>query len=336
MKLEKPHINIKSIDAMRVIAILAVVLIHTTTRTLEATHYALTGYSWTLFFNQISRFAVPLFFLISGFVLELCSEHEINYLTFLKKRFTKIFIPYIFWSLIYYFFVYTNNHDNLVRVILTGNASYQLYFIPTLCIFYMVFPLFHKIYKFIAHPLILISFGALQFWFLYQDYFIKHAGFDSPQRIATLSFFVFLLGMIAARNKNRLLEFAKKWKYFLAGAAGYAGYYIFTEGKNLYYQIYNIGAIYSQYRPSVFVYTILIGLLFFYVFRNVNLKKLSVLSYFVFFIHVTILENVWRLFSKFVSPNPFFDITFFLTISATSFLIAFLAHKIPHLSKLTG
>ena len=27
-------------------------------------------------------FAVPLFFLISGFVLELCSEHEINYLTF--------------------------------------------------------------------------------------------------------------------------------------------------------------------------------------------------------------------------------------------------------------
>jgi len=327
---------IKSVDAMRVIAILAVVLIHTTTRTLEATHYALTGYAWALFLNQISRFAVPLFFLISGFVLELSSEHEINYLTFLKKRFTKIFIPYIFWSLIYYFFVYTNNHDNLVRVILTGNASYQLYFIPTLCIFYVVYPFLHKIYKFITNPLSLIFLGTLQYCLLYQDYFIKHGGSDHPMRITTLSFFVFLIGMLAARNKDRLFNFAKKWKYFLIVAAGYAGYYVFTEGKNLYYQIYNIGAIYSQYRPSVLIYTILIGLFFIYVFRDTNLKKLSSLSYFVFFIHVIILETAWKTFSKFVSPSPFFDITFFLTISVTSFLIAFLAHKIPHLSKLTG
>ena len=321
---------------MRAIAILAVILIHTTTRTLEATHYNLTSYPWTLLLNQVSRFAVPLFFLISGFVLELSSVNEISYFTFLKKRFTKIVIPYIFWSLIYYYFVYNQNHDNLVHVILTGNASYQLYFIPTLCIFYMVFPLLHKIYKFIAHPITLILLGTLQFWFLYQDYFIKHGGSDFPTRISTLSYFVFLIGMVAARNKDKIFELAKKWKYALATAAGCTGYYVFAEGKNLYYQIYNIGSIYSQYRPSVLVYTILIGLLFFYTFRGVNLKKLSELSYLVFFIHVIILETVWRLFSKFVNPNPLFDITFFLTVSAVSFLIAFLAHKIPHLSKITG
>ena len=69
---------------MRAIAILAVILIHTTTRTLEATHYNLTSYPWTLLLNQVSRFAVPLFFLISGFVLELSSVNDINYLEFLK------------------------------------------------------------------------------------------------------------------------------------------------------------------------------------------------------------------------------------------------------------
>ena len=321
---------------MRVIAILAVVLIHTTTRTLEATHYNLATYSLTLFFNQISRFAVPLFFLISGFVLELSSGRDVNYLEFLKKRFTKIVIPYVFWSLIYYFLVYNQNHDNLIHVILTGNASYQLYFIPTLCIFYIIFPLLHKIYKFITHPLSLVLLGILQFWFLYQDYFIKHGGSDHPARIAALSFFVFLLGMVAARNKDRLLEFSKKWKNFLVAALAATGFYVFIEGENLYYRTYNIGAIYSQYRPSVLVYTILTALLLFYIFRKVDLKKLSELSYFVFFIHVIILELAWKMFSKFVGPNPIFGIAFFLTVSGISFIIAFLAHKIPHLSKITG
>lgn len=334
MKPSRPHI--KSIDAMRAIAILAVVLIHTTTKTLEFTHYNLVNYPWTLLLNQLSRFAVPLFFLISGFVLELSSRPDESYLTFLKKRFMKIFIPYVFWSLIYYYLVYNQNHDNLFHVILTGNASYQLYFIPTLCIFYAIFPLLHKVYKFIANPFILISLGVIQFWLLFEDYFIKHGGSDSPMRIASLSFFIFLIGIVAARNKDRLFEFAKKWKYFLIVSSILAGFYVFEEGKIFYYAIYNISAIYSQYRPSVLIYTTLIALLFYIIFEKVNLKKLSELSYFIFFIHVIVLELSWRMFSKFVSPIPIFDIAFFLTVSGLSVLIAYLAHKIPYLSKITG
>lgn len=328
--------RIESIDTMRVVAILGVVMIHTTTRVLEVTQYHLTNYPWTLLLNQVSRFAVPLFFLISGFVLEFSSRSDESYLTFLKKRFAKIFIPYIFWSLIYYFLVYNQNHDNLIHVILTGNASYQLYFIPTLCIFYALFPLLHKIYKFIAHPVTLVLLGALQFWLLFQDYFIKHGGSDSPVRIASLSFLVFLIGIVAARNKDKLLELAKRWKYFLTVTSILAGFYIFEEGKIFYYAIYNIGAIYSQYRPSILIYTILVALLFYVIFEKVNLKRLSELSYFVFFIHVIILELTWHIFSRFVSPIPIFDIAFFIAVSGISILIAYLAHKIPYLSKITG
>src|SRR5690242_5000258 len=95
-----------TIDVLRLVSILAVLLIHTTTRTLEISHYDLVNNLFTLFLNQASRFAVPLFFLISGFVLEV-SNKPIKYITFLKKRLGKIFIPYIFWSLIYYFLIYT-------------------------------------------------------------------------------------------------------------------------------------------------------------------------------------------------------------------------------------
>jgi surface polysaccharide O-acyltransferase-like enzyme len=334
MKVAGSHI--KSVDAMRVMAILAVVMIHTTTRTLEVVHYDLINYPWTIILNQLSRFAVPLFFLISGFVLELSSDRDTNYFEFLKKRFTKIFIPYIFWSLIYYFLVYTSSHDNLLRVILTGNASYQLYFIPTLCIFYVAFPLLHKIYKFIANPICLMLLGILQYRFLFLDYFVKHGGSDFPMRIISLSFFVFIIGMVGARNKDKVLDFAKKWKFFLSAGALYSGYFVFNEGRNLYYQIYNIGAIYSQYRPSVFAYTIFAGLALYAILDKVNMKKLSELSYFVFFIHVIVLEIIWKYFSKFVISNAVFDVAFFSVISIVSFLIAFLAHKIPHLNKITG
>jgi surface polysaccharide O-acyltransferase-like enzyme len=137
--------RIKSIDSLRGLAILAVLLIHTTTRSLEASNFNIVGFSWTLFLNQITRFAVPLFIIISGFVLEL-SYHEESYWLFIKKRFSKIFVPYTLWSIFYYLLIYNQNHDSFIRVILTGNASYQLYFIPTLCIFYITFPILHKIY----------------------------------------------------------------------------------------------------------------------------------------------------------------------------------------------
>ena len=52
-----------AIDVMRLLAILAVVLVHTTTKTLNATGYDLNAYWWPLLLNQISRFAVPMFFL---------------------------------------------------------------------------------------------------------------------------------------------------------------------------------------------------------------------------------------------------------------------------------
>jgi surface polysaccharide O-acyltransferase-like enzyme len=328
--------RVESIDTLRVVAILAVVMIHTTTRVLEATQYNLSQYPWTLFLNQMSRFAVPLFFLISGFVLEISSKHEMSYFSFLKKRFAKIFVPYLFWSLIYYYFVFTNNHDSLVRLILTGSGSYQLYFIPTLCIFYIAFPLLHKLYKYISMPVTLVTLAGLQLWLLYQDYFIKNGGADHPLRIVMMSFFVFLIGIVAARNKEKIFEFAKRYRFPIAAAATYLAYYIFKEGYNLYYKTYNVGAIYSQYRPSILLYTLLIGILFYYLVRNVNLQRFSNLSYLVFFVHVIILDSIWNLFSKFVNPNPIFDVLFFLTVSVVSFLTAFVAHKIPKLNKLTG
>ncbi len=332
---------VKSIDSLRTFSIFAVILIHTTTRTLESAGYNLHAFEITLFLNQLARFAVPLFFLISGFVLELNSDLHLNYLGYLKKRLGKIFVPYIFWSLIYYLFIYNQNHDNFVRVLLTGNASYQLYFIPTLLIFYIIFPLLHKIYKFIANIPALIVLGISQIYLMHQDYTIKQFSFADPIRILLLAYFVFILGMVIARNRNRILEIISKVKFWLIPLTGYLLFYVFNEGKSRYFTTYNIQAFYSQWRISVLVYTLCLGALLFYIFENPKLQSkimetMSKLSFLVFFIHVIILEVIWSLLGKLIFDKPMFDILFFTLVAGVSFGVAYLIHKIPNLKKVTG
>lgn len=342
-------VYIKAIDSIRVISILAVLLIHTTTRTIEATHNDLTLFPFTLFLNQIARFAVPLFILISGFVLELNYNNHANYWSYLKKRLSKIVIPFVFWSFIYYFFVYTQNHDPLIRMLLTGDASYQLYFIPTLAIFYIIFPLLHRFYKYISNTFFLIGLGASQITLLYWDYMVSKFEYPDPIRITILSFFFFTIGIVAARNKEKIVEIIKKTKYYLILITTILGVYIFLEGMIGFDLSGSYLAFYSQWRPSIFFYTPAAFLVLFYAFDKSKLQfaiveKFSKLSYLVFFIHVIVLELIWKyighsLFNIFKGNNfgkLVFDPIFFTLVAITSFTFAYLIHKIPHLSKITG
>lgn len=339
--------RIKSIDSLRGLAILAVLFVHTTTRTLEASKFDISGFSWTLFLNQIARFAVPLFFVISGFVLEFSAKEE-TYWSFIKRRFSKIFIPYVVWSAIYYLFVYNNNHDNFFRVILTGDASYQLYFIPTLCIFYLIFPILHKFYKFVLNPLTITIFGGLEVYLLYTDYFVKQFNFSDPVHIAILAYFYFLVGIVAAKNKEKIDYFVCKWKRLIIPSTLISGFYVFWEGRERYLSTGNYLSYYSQWRPSVFIYSILIGLTFYYLyentlFRNSIICRFSKYSFFAFFIHVAILELFWKYLglSLFSITNSFvgkivFDPIFFVGVAIFSFMIARYSHKIPKLKNWLG
>lgn len=327
---------------------MAVILIHTTTRTLEASAFNISGYSWTLFLNQISRFAVPLFFLISGMVLEI-SFHQNSYWPYLKKRFTKIFFPYIFWSLIYYYFVYNQNNDSLLKVFLTGNASYQLYFIPTLFIYYLIFPFLHKAYRIISNKNFLAVIFLLQISLQSYDYYIKYIELSDPIRIALMSYSLFIIGIIAARNIEKINMFIKKRKTALFLLSGAFGFLVFWEGRNRYLSTGNYLSYYSQWRPSVLIYTILIGLVLYYIFEylvkeNSYISRFSKHSFFVFFVHVGILEFLWTyigskvftLLNGNVLGSLLFDPMFFVIVAAASFVIARFVHKIPVLHKFVG
>lgn len=334
------------VDVLRIIAILAVVFIHTTTRTIQVSTHNFQIIPWTLFLNQIFRFAAPLFFMISGFVLELNYNLHESYFTYLKKRMNRILIPYVLWSGIYYFFIYTKQKENFFQALLAGNASYQLYFIPALFIFYLIFPFVHNFYKSLGSKWIIILFGLIELYLLYYDYYIQPLSIFFPIRVALLNFFVFYAGIVLADNKEKFISLIRKWRLiFLFGASIFA-FLTFYEAQSIYLKTHNYLSFYSQWRPGVLIYTILLAGALYYIFdRNIIrisvIKTLSKLSFFVFFIHVVIIKILWdligvKIYSAELVKNLWWDPLYFIAVTIISFSIAYIVHKIPKLSKLSG
>jgi len=324
------------IDGIRAISILAVILIHTTTKILEVTSPGNSSYLTSFFLNQISRFAVPLFFLISGFVLELNYENHQSYLSYLKKRLAKIALPYIFWSAIYYFLIYTWHGESFFKALTLGTSSYQLYFIPSLLIFYFIFPFFHRFFKIISQSSVFLPLAILQFAILGYDYYFQPLNFAYPINIALLNFFVFILGMIISRKYNQILSISTKNIFNNLLFSTILGISVFLEGYFLYFQTHNYLKFYSQWRPSILIYSLSLFSVLIVILKSNNLTNfLSKHSFFTFFIHVLVLEVIWNNLLKNIS-TPLVIPIFFISVTTISYYIAYICHKVPFISKITG
>lgn len=340
--------KIFAIGVMRTVCILGVLLIHTTTKVLENAHYDLINFQSTLFLNQVARFAVPLFFLISGFVLEISAGKDIALRQYYKKRFARTLVPYATWSMIYYFFVYPENNDNLLKVFLTGNASYQLYFIPTLFIFYLIFPLLHKLQKIFTKPFIFGMMFLTQIYLMEKDYAVAQFAYAEPIRIFLLSHFFFIAGIVFAGMRQAVFDIANKIKYFLLPITAYLIYFIFEEARERYFLTWDIKAFYSQWRAEILLYTGAIFALLSAIFEKKKFQfpflfRTANLSFFVFFSHIIVLEVVWKYLAR-----PLFDINgdkvyifsfdilFFALVVILSFGSAYLMRKVPNVSKILG
>lgn len=347
--MEKKHYSI-AVDFLRVLAILAVVLIHTTITTIQATKHDIAAIPLTFFLNQIAIFAVPLFFLISGFVLEL-NYKQLNYFSYFQKRASRIIIPYVFWSLCYVlaYPLTIPKNTSFFLLLITGKAAYQLYFIPSIILFYVLFPLLHKYYFVIAKKMILLPLFLGGIILQAVDYFYSPFSIGNALRVTLLSFIMFPLGMLVSHHEEKMLSFTKKYFSILLSATLLTMFAVFAQGWYVYTTTHSAQAIYSQYQPLVLPYTLLIAAIFFPYFSMHEIYKkiimrLSRLSFFVFFIHVAIIYTFWdwiiepvfQLSRGNILTNVGFDMFFFIFVAGISFLIADLIHRIPKISKITG
>ena len=84
------------LDILRALAIIFVVFWHVSNQ--FSTN--LLNFNVVIPINSLVRIAIPIFLMISGALL--IGQKKYDFLDFFKRRFSRIFIPHIFWVIIYF------------------------------------------------------------------------------------------------------------------------------------------------------------------------------------------------------------------------------------------
>ena len=137
------------IDWLRMIAAFCVVLIHVTARFVEPSVYQHANATWWLAFviNSCSRFAVPIFLMISGYLL--LGRNE-SWLSFYRHRYARLLPPFLFWNLVYLLFGMAFAHnmgvqERLKAFLYSWASASHLWYLPMLLSVLMVAPLLNSV-----------------------------------------------------------------------------------------------------------------------------------------------------------------------------------------------
>lgn len=139
------------IENSRAIATIAVILLHVAADLLYTIGKGPIEIWWIgNIYDGLTRFSVPLFFMISGALL-LNKDYELK--TFLKKRFVRLVPPLLFWSLVYLVYnnlIYETTVYNVlefiktvVRGLLYGSEDH-LWFVYEMIGLYLFIPIIRK------------------------------------------------------------------------------------------------------------------------------------------------------------------------------------------------
>jgi peptidoglycan/LPS O-acetylase OafA/YrhL len=227
---KRPHIY--ELDPLRVCTALGVVAVHVLAFTVHL-NPGVAGYQTQSGVMVAFHYTRAVFMFVTAFALVyVYYGRPFSPLQFWKKRAIGVAFPYVVWSVIYvaFTFAFTTGFSSPGAFVstsffdvLTGNASYQLYYILLTVQFYLFFPFFLPIMRVLSrHPWITLSVSfVLQLLFFYVDFhFIQTS--SSPfwrtvseyqDRFFLIYQFYFVLGGLVAlsfpRIRAALLRYGK-------------------------------------------------------------------------------------------------------------------------------
>ncbi len=180
----RPHIY--ELDPMRIVTALTVVAVHVLGFTIAAEATGLAQHMHIALIIAV-HFTRAVFMFVTAFTaVYVYFGKPFSPMNFWKKRFVGVFVPYCIWSAIY---VWVNTPAHTLKPfvlttfwdVLTGNASYQLYYVLLTLQFYIAVPLFFLFLKWLRRfpwQTLAISFTLQVIWF-YIDYHTVQRGMFS-------------------------------------------------------------------------------------------------------------------------------------------------------------
>ena len=137
------------VDVLRVTSSIAVIAIHVIMYYIGA--FKVHSTPWTVLMSSkaITQFAVPIFFMVSGATI-FSSTREESYGSFIKRRLTKICIPFFVYSVLYYlFYVFVKKEFELgvmefLKKFCRNNIQGHFWYLYALIPLYFLYPAIKK------------------------------------------------------------------------------------------------------------------------------------------------------------------------------------------------
>lgn len=279
----------QEIQILRGIAILAVVGIHTLSIGITNTQSNTLGHYMYQIIHTLLQFAVPTFIFISSMMITYSlQENKLYPSSFYKKKFFKIGIPYILWTLIYvlpqiakgwipvdrlwnpkswlYWMLYGKGYDHLYYL----SVTLQLYLIAPLSVAILQFltRFFKQKTIYILLPIALL--GQVCIYLINQRY-ISHY-FSAQATLVIWYFVIIVIGMWAGFNYEIFVNWLKKNTYFLVISLGMISLIYINYKLKMVYQI-AINTTYYQFIWYAYVFIMTLNL--FYLALKITSTKIG-------------------------------------------------------------
>lgn len=195
-----------------------VVMIHLTSNPVSQ----LTKGGWThlLFFigNKVLTFAVPGFVFLSGLKLSYSYRNKtFDFVDFMRRRFSKILIPYSIGYILYYIFfrlfgfVEVKNITQHIYSFLLGDLVAPFYFITIITQFYFLFGIIQYLFKKGNHTIILAITTCIQLFYLQYTYF------QLEDRFFLTYLIYFVLGCYVAFHLDAFKDWLNRYTVLIFG-----------------------------------------------------------------------------------------------------------------------
>ncbi len=155
------------LDALRFFAILAVLLLHCIDSVTASLHFYGTD-SWyiSVVLNEITRTGVPLFLMISGYLM-LSDRKSEDIPFFYAKRLPRLLIPLLSWCVIYYLYNGYRGDPVSVRgflgMLINNGTTYHMWFVYTLFAIYLITPFLKRLVNSLSSRQLLLLIAIITF-----------------------------------------------------------------------------------------------------------------------------------------------------------------------------
>lgn len=339
-------------DILKILAIYAVILIH------AAAPYLILyndngAYDWWAgnLYDSISRWCIPVFVMLSGlFLIDKYSEEAFR--GFFARRFSRVFVPFIAWSFIYFIWrIYANREElsflSFVPMLFMEPIYYHLWFMYLLIGLYLLTPLLGLYLK---HACCSHAWYYLGLWFAlvpvltFIESWYGITTYISPGTRNSIFNFTgyFILGWMLKDFTARPAAKAMLFIIFLIGLAitAYGTYWtaiVINNGRfrDIFYEYFSVNVL----MMSVSIFLIGKGLRLDYLFSRFNngMKAVRIIAACVpgiYLVHAMVIALAKRgMLGVELTPgmtDPFIGIPLFsLAVFVASLLIVFIIKNVP-------